>query len=303
MKKLFTPFLVLLMAYGCQQEAFIEELGADPGGDVSISVDPTDQEIFDGVTSQDPRPGLDNSTQGIYHGVIGSYDLKIHGEIVVNVGNDGNYAAAIHLDNDDKFILKANNRQIDNLRFSGLRGSFVINVTDIEMPMATEVVIDQSPGYMVLYKETSNRSISIALGTYQDRLEPEFKGHWDLISLGIPEFNFPGAIRVEDLIISNGDSIFKDLAPNSFEPFDGCFGLSVRGAYMAQLSENLKILEGKDQKSIINGQECNWTLSVSQDLDNFEYLDERCDVNPFAKGFWDWNGRTGTLTINALRYN
>ncbi|MEP2935669.1 MAG: hypothetical protein ABJM06_08110 [Gilvibacter sp.] len=302
MKLINTFLLMALVLTSCQKEAFLEERGQQQNGDVAVSVDASEEEIFEDVSNQSPRPSLDNSTQGIYHGIFGTYDLSAHGEIIINVGNDGNYAAALHLVTGEKLLFEATNRLVSDLKFASDRGSFTLDVSDIENPVASLVQLDDTEGYVVVYKEKSSRRLSIALGRYIDRGDASFKGNWDLISFGIPEFNFPGALRVQEVILSNGMSLYYDTTPNILEPFDGCFGLSVNGPYMAELSQNLRILEGKLQTSFINGTRCRWSLAVTQNNFDFEYLDTRCEPTTTA-GSWAWNGREGFIEIQALRYH
>lgn len=302
MKVIITILLAGFIFTSCQKEAFLEERGEQQNDDVAVSVDATEEEIFEDVTTQTPRPSLDNSTQGIYHGIIGTYDLSEHGEIIINVGNDGNYAAALHFVTGEKIVFEAQNRIVSNLKFSSDRGSFTLDVSDIENPVASQVQLDDTEGYIVVYKEKSSRRLSIALGQYGDRDDTAFRGNWDLISFGIPEFNFPGALRVQEVILSNGENLFFDTTPNTLEAFDGCFGLSVNGPYMAELSQNLRILEGKRQTSIVNGTPCRWSLAVTQNNLDFEFLNTRCETTTTA-GNWAWNGREGFIEIQALRYN
>ena len=302
MKVINTILLVAIFCTSCQKEAFLEEREQQQNGDVVVSVDATEEEIFEDVSNQNPRPSLDNSTQGIYHGIIGTYDLSAHGEIIINVGNDGNYIAALHFVSGEKLVFQALNRRVSSLEFTNDRGSFILDVSDIDNPVASEVQLDDTEGYVIVYKEKSTKRLSIALGSYVDKDDADFKGNWDLISFGVKEFNFPGALRVQQVILSNGMSLYYDTTPNTLEPFEGCFGLSVNGPYMASLSQNLRILEGKEQISSFNNTSCEWSLAVTQDNGNFEYLDKRCEPSSTA-GSWSWNGRQGFIVIQAMRYN
>ncbi len=302
MKIINTLLLAAVIFTGCQKEEFIEEREQQQNGDVVVSANATEEEIFEEISSQNPRPSLDYSTQGIYHGIFGTYDLSAHGEIVVNVGNNGEYAAALHLVSGERLVFDAINRQISALMFVGSRGSFTLDASDIENPVVTQVQFRDTEGYIVIYKEKSSRRISIALGSYIDIDDATFTGNWDLVSFGIPEFNFPGAVRVEEVILSKGMSLYQDNSLSTSEPFDGCFGLTVNGPYMAKLSRSLRILEGKQQVSYFDGSPFKWNLSVTQDNSNFKYLTTRCEPTNTA-GTWSWKGKDGFIVIEALRYN
>ena len=145
----------------------MEERGVNPTGDSTISVDPTDEEIFDDIDLQDPRASLDNSTQGLYRGVFSSFDGTNHGEIVINLGNDGEMAAAIHFINGEKIAFTAESETLTTFKFRNNQGSFSFNVADIEDPTATDVIFNQKASYIRAYKERSSRRISIALGHYE----------------------------------------------------------------------------------------------------------------------------------------
>ena len=96
MRKLLIFFVLGGLLFSCQKDSFLEEIGDSPSGDSTISVDATDEEIFDDLDLQDPRASLDNSSQGLYRGVFSTYNGLFHGEILINLGNDGEMAAAIH---------------------------------------------------------------------------------------------------------------------------------------------------------------------------------------------------------------
>ncbi|WP_157663534.1 hypothetical protein [Gilvibacter sp. SZ-19] len=302
MRNLLICFVLSSVIWSCQKDSFLEERGANPTGDSTISVDPTDEEIFDDIDLQDPRASLDNSSQGLYRGVFSTYDGLYHGEIVINLGNNGEMAAAIHFVNGQKMAFIAETETLTTVSFRNNQGSFFFNVADIDDPKATQVVLNEAPGYIKAYKERSSRRISIALGHYDDSLEPDFKGNWDLISFGIREFNFPGAFRLSEVVISRGDQVFVDLERDITEDFEGCFGFDVRGPYIAQVSGDIALLEGKNQFSNFNGFRCDWNLSYSFQNNRGTYSDSRCA--PTAQsGVWFWNGRNGRLFVDALRIN
>ncbi len=302
MRKTFAIILLITSFISCQQEAFIEEGGVVNAGDVTVDVDPTDEEVFDELDSQDPRPSLDNSNQGLYRGVFATYDGSLHGEIVINVGNDGDYTAAIHFTDGSKHAFIANNRILAGLEFSSTRGSFKFDVSDIDNPVATRVTLDQKLAYVITFKETSSRRLSLVLGHYYDKTDASFKGNWDLISFGIPEFNFPGAQRIESSILSNGGEVFLDTDADQMEAFNGCFGFDVTGAYMAQVSQDIFVVEGKNQSATFNGLRCEWNMSYSFQDNRGTYSNVLCEPGA-SFGIWTWNGRTGALVIDAIRLN
>ncbi|WP_435577549.1 hypothetical protein [Gilvibacter sp.] len=300
MRNFLICFLLSSVIWSCQKDSFLEERGVNPTGDSTISVDPTDEEIFDDIDLQDPRASLDNSTQGLYRGVFSSFDGTNHGEIVINLGNDGEMAAAIHFINGEKIAFTAESETLTTFKFRNNQGSFSFNVADIEDPKATDVIFNQKSSYIRAYKERSSRRISIALGHYDDPADEEFGGNWDLISFGVREFNFPGAIRLSEVVVSRGDQVLVDLEGDMTEDFEGCFGFDVRGPYLAQVSGDIALLEGKDQVSIFNGQRCDWNLSYSFQNNRGTYSTSRCEPGA-ASGVWIWNFRTGRLFVDALR--
>lgn len=297
-------FLTILALSGifisCQKDSFLEETGDVSVGDSTISVDLSDEEIFDNLDLQSPRPSLDNSTKGLYRGIFSTYDGQDHGEILINFGNDDTFVAAVHFVDGQKIVFSTNDQSRNSANFRNNEGSFAFSFADTDNPIASEVIYNGKPGYIRVFKEISSRRISVALGHYEDDGDRTFKGNWDLISFGIAEFNFPGANLLDMIILSRGEQVFTDTDSNNLEEFSGCFGFDVRGAYLAKVSGDIGLLEGKNQLAVFNGLRCEWNLSYSMQNEESTYSDSSCNAEA-RSGTWTWNSRRGRIFVDALR--
>jgi len=278
MKKIIGVLAIGLLLISCQTEDITEN--------TEVSV----ENLF----LQTPKASFDTSEKGIYHGVFSTFDSKLHGEIIINVGNDGNYNAGVKLLNGEKLTFEATNKDFPNLHFEGERGSFSISLND--KPIDIKLEIDNKKGYIYAYKETRGAGVTIALGSYIDDSDPTFSGNWDMINLGrIDPVNPFGALTIEDIVVSHiGGQVFTDETIGVLEPSTGCVFAGDSG-YMLQLAADLIILDGKDQIVTINGIECVWTMFYGVNGATITYQDITCSV--VAAGTWSRNGRTGSITV------
>lgn len=309
MRKLLLGLAIITLLYACSDD--------------SISTTETDEAFFTAQLTNDvainpilaqPRAALDNSREGMYHGVIGTMDQSLHGTIWINVANDGNYNAKIITDQGEhlSFFAKQNQRRTNqSLLFKGERGSFYFDASDFNNPIATEVVFDNTKGFVQVVKDRSNQRAMTFLGTFQDDNDPTFVGTWDLITEGIPNpdaFGLPLLSRV--IVNAPGGNVFDDTEFDAFEY--NCF--ITNGPIMPVF---LSSAEGNEfwvqqQTAVWAGIEATYSIGQStlastlNNLPNTGFHNNepgvsgpRCLAIKDLIGFWSWNGRSGSLNFDG----
>ena len=253
-----------------------------------------------------PDSSLDTSNRGLYHGVFSSRDLSLKGKIYVQV-QDNEYRAEVQLRDGEILKFTANPTDaINNIEFSNERGSFTLDITDIDHTVATNVVLDTKEGYIQVFKDRSNQRIAMELGTFVDSADPTFTGNWDMATDGTAhpddEF-FDGFETISEIIVSINGQMFMDTNPD-VEGFDfNCalggdviFDISQAGLTNEYLGEEVSLLEGYNQIATYNGVDIMWNASlISPDEDPDDFLG--CES---TTGTWSTvgGGRSGTFSFD-----
>ena len=293
MKKLFLLFALSLIVFSCNKDEITVE---QENGFISDSIDP----------KMTPRAEFDESNLGMYHGIIVTEDVTFHGEIWINLGNDGNYNATVITVSGDKVSFFAEESNDNTYTFKGTRGTFDFDVTDFTNAIATNVTIDSKVAVLHSYKETSTQRGVGSLGTYVDSADAAFTGTWDLISVGDPHPLGIGVVVTEVLVVAPGAGVFTDMV---FEPFDfACFGAVGTLPMLLNDPGVRNELWAFEQTSMFGSILATYDLGISsviRDGNNLGYADffnrdgggaPGCFLAG-SSGVWDWNGRSGTITF------
>jgi hypothetical protein len=244
MKKALLLVLCLSFLVGCDTDS---ETNSDfESVDLTRNVDLT--KIIDPDTAR-AEARFDNSTNGIYKGVFVSDDMKFHGVLTVNVGNDSQYNAILEYGDDEKigFLRVDNNsKSISNVvEFRGGSAGFTLDVSDYKKPVVTAGYINGVEAQMKLVKEKSANRIVIVLGTFSDDRDPSFNGTWDLIGfsgealitvpttdidLPLPPGVYPAFVDVEvqtldELVVTINGVVFTDDKMESFRAGANCLSI------------------------------------------------------------------------------
>jgi len=265
MKKLILLFCTVAFLIGCQKEQIEEE-----------------------ITS---NKGLEISDTEKYFGVFVSDDLELHGEIRVKKVKESQYEATVELLNSEILKFKGAIKNLANdIEFTGKRGSFIINFTDKNNMTSSQFKIDGKNGIVKTYAD--NRGGAIVFGTYAQDGVPSFIGTWDMITLGTPEPGHPGFFMIDDIFIFHKDThSLSDTTAGMFEPFfEPCFFAE---PFMGGATDGFLVV-GIDQVAFIAGAPGVWSMvsDVGISLDPFTCA----PLPPGIDGFWDWGGKTGTIT-------
>lgn len=289
-KLLFTAFTAgLLLA--CQSEEF----------SIITSINDTNSLFF-----QTPESELDESKEGLYHGLFNSFDTSIKGEIVISLGNNGRYEAEVLLVNGKSIYFGTNTIRTENVLFVNARGSFELTIKDNNILEVDDFLFDRKPCYIRAYKKLRGVDVSVALGTYTETANASFMGNWDLLNLGsqvIPEGLPSGtALGIDRVIISSpSNTVFEDSNLIKEVP-PLCIDYPAPIAYVADVfgDGEDQILEAQSQVSTFGGMDCFWGISVGASFNTVigDYYDDDCQVT--TSGTWSWNGKTGSISALSV---
>lgn len=254
-----------------------------------------------------PDSSLDNRKEGFYQGVFNTFDTTIKGQILINLGNQGQYKAEVQLLSGETLYFNANTKGTNNLVFSNHRGSFTINISDDGKAVAEDLMIDEKQGYIRSYKKNRGSNISLALGTYEETGNTSFTGNWDMVNLG-SQVSVAGiyngmAPGIDNVVISSPNgSVFEDTNFTN-EPITVCTSYTAARAYVTfDLIGNgfIQLIEAQDQVSTFGGVDCSWGLSASavSNINITGYTNNTCQT--VNSGIWSWNGKTGTISVSSI---
>ena len=267
-----------------------------------------------------PESRFNETSKGMYHGIVVSSDRELHGQIWINLENDGKYNATVVTDTGDKLSFFANMGRgpsitsFATIAFVGERGSFTYNVSDYNHPVATNVVIDAKESFIQSVKDRSNQRAASVLGTFVDFADPSFAGTWDLVTDGTPETPFFGLPKLTLVcIVSPLGDMYTD---DTFETYDyPCFGVTgvapvfhTAGGPFGNLNEFIAQDQSMDILGVTNSYWIGQSTSISNGnpgtinagFYNNDFADPPaaiCTAINDQKGVWFWNGRAGSATF------
>lgn len=182
------------------------------------------------IKDQIPHFSFDNSERGIYHGIIASTTNQSRGKIWINMGNDSNYNAYVAMVGGDELyfdMVPEAETQYTNpsiYRFAGISGGFVIDLTNFNQPLVTEVIVNNHEFHISVVKSRSTRMASSATATFQEFDNPLFGGTWNLISDGtIVDPNGNNGEGITALIVTMDGNVYTDVEFDNFNALN-CLG-------------------------------------------------------------------------------
>lgn len=310
-KKTTLLFLVATVLFGCSPEA--DTTTESPAIDLSMLVNPN---------TVLPEAKYDTTEKGIYRGIFVGNDMSHHGELTVNVQNDGHFNAVLVTTDAAKFGFVGypffSNSLVSKVVFHGEdQSKFILNLTHSEEPIIEEAFIAGKPATAKVLKETSQNSVMISLGTYTDDSDPSFNGTWDFLStetevITIPTgqpFPFPATVDItvniisELVLVTAGGGMFTDTAMEEFMAGAVCPATFPTGSQRPFFSGEQTIggvveineFAAGNQSSPLNGTDASWTFLYSF-ANGSAYYDIDCNV--LTAGTWSWNGRTGSILLD-----
>jgi len=280
-------------------------------------------ETFNPITSL-PQESFDNSSKGLYHGVIVTTDMSIHGKIWINILNNGAYSATVLTDNlkELSFIGESASQNDFIVQFAGDHGSFLFDVSNFNTPVAMDVQINGVDGHILTVKDKSNQRATSTLGTYVDDNDASFAGSWDLLTDGSTTgtaFGYPALTQVCILSPNGAMFIVDQFTSFSYPCFD------INGDSMMDANDitlpvfhaaggpegDINEFWAQDQTATLAGLQLTYSLGQSSTLSqngfgNTMFINNDlaspptagCFVIPGKKGIWTWNGREGSVFFN-----
>lgn len=331
MKKYFSLILLGAIAVACTKD---DPASIDAPETAAITT--STSVIYEAVdpTTEEPAEAYDNSSRGMYHGIIVTQDVSVHGKIWINIANDGDFNATVVTNEGEKmafFGVPSTDEKM--ISFEGDNGSFTYDLSDFNAPKATNVTVNGISGYVQTVKDRSNQRATATLGTYVDLNDETFTGTWDLLTDGSTTgtaFGLPALTQV--CFMSPFGVMYTD---DAFEPFsypcwdidgdmDGDIDDITAPVYLNQSGtpDGINEFWAQDQSVDVNGITLSYWLGQSSflsqgaddggtdDRANSAWLNNNLDVifgDPRVdgcfiftgfKGIWVWNGRLGSVSFD-----
>ncbi len=204
--------LFVLVTLSCSQE--------------NITNDNSASLVYTDITTlkdQIPNSLLDNSLEGIYHGVVASGTTQSRGKIWVNVGNNSDFNALIELVDGSTLGFSLDPASVSAAAamtifyFESNDGHFTLDLSDPEVPEITNLVLQNESFFGRVVKSMSNNMASSATATFTETGNPGFSGTWNLIADG-SVFNPNGnnGDGITSLLITVDGDLIEDFDFNSF---------------------------------------------------------------------------------------
>ncbi len=178
-------------------------------------------ESFSDIKTMRPIASNDLASEGMYIGVLVTNEIEHHGRLFINVGNDGTYRALVETTESE--LIKFTSPSASSLTnsrfvFIGDRGSFTLDVSDIEAPIISDVIIDNISGQAQVQKNTTTRGVAAVLGTFNRALTGAngWIGTWDLLINTTTGF-------ISSVIVTTAAGVMSTDVAANFENGTGCY--------------------------------------------------------------------------------
>lgn len=151
----------------------------------SCETDPIDNletDVTVNLELMSPSPSLDNSSDGMYAGVIVADNNNFHGKLWVNLNNNSNYSAMIETTNKEVYHLELKEKNNGVFTYSGSIGSFDFTPLRDGESEITNVTIKENIGVARVLKETSQARMMAILGTYDNAFGGNETGTWSFMA-------------------------------------------------------------------------------------------------------------------------
>ena len=182
------------------------------------------------LKDQVPNSLLDESMEGIYHGVVASGSTQSRGKIWVNVANISNYNALIELVDGNSFEFSLDPASVSEaatmtiFEFASNEGHFTLDLSNTGEPEIANIVLLNESFFGRVVKSMSNNMASSATATFSEIGNPSFSGTWNLIADGsIPNPNGNDGDGITSVLITINGDFFEDFIFDGFNA-TGCLG-------------------------------------------------------------------------------
>ena len=249
------------------------------------------------LKDQVPNALLDESMEGIYHGVVASGSTQSRGKIWVNVANNSNYNALIELVDGNSFEFSLNPASVSEaanmtiFEFESNDGHFTLDLSNTEEPEISNIVLLNESFFGRVVKSMSNNMASSTTATFSENGNPAFSGTWNLIADGSNfDPNENGGDGITSLLITIDGNLVEDFDFDSFNASD-CLGIA---GYVPTLNSygvsDYTICDY--QTTAFAGGTAKWYLSYDQP--GTVYMNYFICETATA-GTFDWTSNDGTI--------
>ncbi|WP_093143714.1 hypothetical protein [Ulvibacter litoralis] len=254
------------------------------------------------IKNQVPNRAYDTEFNGIYHGIIASGETTSRGKIWINLGNNSLYSASIEMVNGDvyDFVLKNDYYQINTqteVQFLGTAGKFTVNVSDINAPVVTEVVLNNQSYFSSVVKSRNMSEAISSTGIFEDPVNTSFTGTWNIISDGtiMGPNGYDGQAITSVVVTYNGVMYTETMMEDYY--FD-----------CTREEETIPTMEEHGEGSILAGSQVSefggrtvWSLGVFPAKPT-GYINITDCFKDISSGWFMWGHRTNGLTRNGEIY-
>ena len=304
MKNLYL-LLIAIILVSCQGESL----------DSTQNVETTADRVAS-ILTQEANEIFDTSKEGLFKGIFSSYDLTLKGTIILNLGNDNHYDAAISLVNGsvelNELYFKGRRDAVEKnmYHFKSALGSFVATVSSENKITVTHFTYNERDCYIAAFKKTKMVDVTIAFGTYHDDADAAFTGNWDAVNSGSIYLSPNGEhgsfaeelMLLDAIVITHGGNMLQSTDTQAQnDPFlEQCYYIKTfPHAFFFENNSGFSEFLGFNQTTTFNGEVATWSLSYYEINGSFTFDTPLCDLPPaLGYGSWSWNGRSGKLYKN-----
>ena len=305
MKNLFLSLITIALV-GCQGEFL----------DSTQNVETTADRVAS-ILTQEANEAFDTTKEGLFKGIFSSYDLTLKGTIILNIGNDNHYDAAVSLIKGDarlkELYFKGRRDAVEKNKyhFKSDLGSFVATVSSENKITVTHFMYNKRDCYIAAFKKTKMMDVTIALGTYVDDLNPAFTGNWDAVNSG-STYTPPGGHEgppdtlqlLDAVVITQGGDMLQstDTPADNDSWYEDCYYKETfPHAFFYTDNSQYREFYGKNQTTTLNGIVATWSLVYyAIGISSYDYDTPDCYAGADGYGTWSWNGRAGKLYVDSL---
>jgi len=282
---ILTCTLVAMVTISCTQD------NEQTSESASLTTDITN------LKNQIPNPLLDETTEGIYHGIVASASTQSRGKIWVNVANNSNFNALIELVDGGSIEFNLDPDTVEEtatmtiFEFASTQGSFTLDLSNPDEPVISDIALMSETYFGRVVRSMGNNMASSATATFTENGNPAFSGTWNLIADGTNASpNGENGDGITSLLITYNLNVYEDFEFDNFNAM-GCLGIS---SYVPTLGsfETTDYTVCDYQTTSFAGGTAKWYLSFDPTGSGYmNYL--MCETT--VAGTFTWTSDDGTI--------
>ena len=268
MKKFALLIVAAALFTACSEDAAVED-------QIQLDDMPFVETDF---SKMSPDPAFDNDMRGTYTGIIMTEGVAFHGKLFLNIENNGQFGATVITANDQEKINFEMVKRVDNVfTFANERGTFQVDVSNIDKVVVSEVSIDGISGDSYVKKDRGGERFGIILGTYTTSDFVTVVGVWDFIL----DLNVGPFIDASVFSLPGGGLKLEEAAAGDYELGNtGCYGPDLPPFYLTSSADPMP---GDEQIELyMIGQSVPFPNNGSTVLYDLGFSKAICDANALS---------------------